>query len=61
MTAEKDIQSPCIGVCSIDSSTGFCLGCYRAMEEIQAWWDMDNAQKQAVVTLASKREEQQFN
>lgn len=59
--AETEVQSPCIGVCSMDDSTGFCLGCYRSMGEIQAWWDLDGAQKQAVVDLASEREAQQFN
>jgi uncharacterized protein len=61
MSAEIEIQSPCIGVCSMDDSTGFCLGCYRTMDEIQQWWDLDNTQKQAVVDSASARESAQFN
>lgn len=59
--AESEVQSPCIGVCSMDDSTGFCLGCYRTMDEIQGWWDLDNAQKLAVNGLASAREAAQFN
>ena len=59
--AEIETQSPCIGVCSMDDSTGFCQGCYRTMNEIQQWWDLDNTQKQVVINLASEREEQQFN
>ena len=55
------VQSPCIGVCSMDDSTGFCLGCYRSMDEIQQWWDLDGMQKQAVLDLIVKREAQQFN
>lgn len=58
---EIETQSPCIGVCSMDDSTGFCQGCYRTIAEIQQWWDLDNAQKQVVIDLASEREEQQFN
>ncbi len=58
---ETEIQSPCIGVCSMDDSTGFCQGCYRTLDEIQQWWDLGNAQKQTVVELASEREAQQFN
>jgi predicted Fe-S protein YdhL (DUF1289 family) len=61
MSAETEIQSPCIGVCSMDDSTGFCQGCYRTMDEIQQWWDLDNLQKQAVVDSASERESAQFN
>ena len=54
--AEIDVQSPCIGVCSMDDSTGFCLGCYRTMDEIQQWWDLDNVAKTSVVQKASERE-----
>ena len=59
--AETEVQSPCIGVCSMDDSTGFCQGCYRTMDEIQHWWDLDNTQKQTVIALTSEREVQQFN
>ena len=59
--ADTEIQSPCIGVCSMDDSTGLCQGCYRTMDEIQGWWDLDNMQKQAVIDLASEREEQAFD
>ncbi len=59
--SEADVQSPCIGVCSMDDNTGFCLGCYRTLDEIQQWWELGNKQKLAVVALASDREAQQFN
>ncbi len=35
MSAEQEIESPCIGVCSMNETTGFCHGCYRTIEEIQ--------------------------
>ena len=59
MTTE--IQSPCIGVCSVDDLTQLCQGCYRTMAEIQAWWDLDNHQKQAVAVLAAEREASAFD
>lgn len=31
------IESPCILVCSIDMTTGFCFGCGRTRDEIGAW------------------------
>ena len=31
------ITSPCIKVCAVDGSTGFCLGCGRTMAEIGNW------------------------
>jgi uncharacterized protein len=58
---EKEIQSPCIGVCSMDDLTGLCQGCYRTMAEIEQWWDLDNTAKQAIVTAASAREADAFN
>jgi uncharacterized protein len=59
--SEQEIQSPCIGVCSMDDLTGVCLGCYRTIEEIQGWWDMDNTTKQAVIAEASAREAAAFD
>ena len=61
MQKKKEIESPCIGVCVMDEVTGFCQGCYRTINEIKQWWDLDNTQKQAVVVEASARLEQQFN
>ena len=31
------IESPCILVCSIDMTTGYCHGCGRTRDEIGAW------------------------
>ena len=59
MTTE--IQSPCIGVCSVDDLTQLCQGCFRTMDEIQAWWDLDNNQKQAVAVWAAEREAAAFD
>lgn len=59
--ANTEIQSPCIGVCSIDDSTGFCQGCYRTMDEIQGWGDLTEAQKNEITQIASQREEQAFD
>ena len=28
---------PCIGVCSIDDNSGYCLGCSRTLVEIYKW------------------------
>jgi len=59
--SEQEIQSPCIGVCSMDDLTGFCLGCYRTIEEIQGWWELDAEQKKAVIAGASQRESSAFD
>lgn len=59
--SEHEIKSPCIGVCSMDDLTGFCQGCYRTIQEIQQWWDLDSTTKQAIVTLANTREAEAFD
>jgi uncharacterized protein len=59
--AEEEVQSPCISVCTMNDATGLCLGCYRTLEEIEKWWDLDNVQKQELVQKASLREAQLFD
>ena len=56
-----EIRSPCIGVCSMDDLSGFCQGCYRTMEEIQNWWEMDKHQQKEVVHKATQREAELFD
>ncbi|MGP1716212.1 MAG: DUF1289 domain-containing protein [Methylophilus sp.] len=56
MSDETTIPSPCIGVCSMDESSGFCEGCFRTLDEIRQWWDMDNVAKSEVIKKASARE-----
>ena len=31
------IESPCILICSIDMTTGYCFGCGRTRDEIAGW------------------------
>jgi predicted Fe-S protein YdhL (DUF1289 family) len=31
------IASPCVGICQIDESLGFCIGCARTRAEIATW------------------------
>ena len=35
------IGSPCVNICTIDSESGLCVGCSRALEEINSW-NMNN-------------------
>jgi len=61
MSEELAIESPCISVCAMDDVSGFCMGCYRSLDEIQGWWDLSNTQKKAIVDAASQRAEAPFN
>lgn len=55
---QEELQSPCIGVCSMDSASGYCYGCYRTIEEIKGWWDMSQAdQKKLLAALELRQNE----
>lgn len=52
----EEVTSPCVSVCAVDESTGLCVGCYRTLDEIQGWWDLDNQSKQKIVDKAEQRQ-----
>jgi len=39
------VPSPCVGLCRMDADSGFCLGCWRTLDEI-AHWSAANADEQ---------------
>jgi predicted Fe-S protein YdhL (DUF1289 family) len=43
------IKSPCIKVCEIDHLSGFCVGCFRTLEEIGKWTVMGEGEKENVL------------
>ncbi len=51
----EDIVSPCIGVCAINDSNGFCQGCYRSVEEIREWWNMTDEERDKVMGALDQR------
>jgi uncharacterized protein len=51
----EDIVSPCIGVCAINDSNGFCQGCYRTVEEIREWWNMTDEDREKVMGALDQR------
>lgn len=50
------VASPCVGVCSIDRETRFCLGCWRSMEEIAHWSRYDDARRLEVLEALRQRQ-----
>lgn len=59
--SQGEVKSPCIGVCAIDDLNGFCQGCYRTVDEIKGWWDMNQADQQSLLSTISERELQLVN
>ena len=51
------VPSPCIKVCVVDGSTGWCLGCARALSEIGGWLKMDDAAKRGVIEQLEARKD----
>jgi len=43
------VKSPCIGVCVIDSASGFCSGCLRSLDEIMVWRDASDGLRRAIL------------
>ena len=52
---DESVPSPCIAVCQIDDVTGFCLGCYRDIDEIRDWLIMSGDEKRAVLSRIADR------
>lgn len=50
------VASPCVGVCSIDRETRFCLGCWRSMEEIAHWSRYDDPRRLEVLEALRQRQ-----
>jgi predicted Fe-S protein YdhL (DUF1289 family) len=47
-------QSPCVNVCVLDEH-GYCLGCYRTIEEIAGWSQLSRFEKFALLDRLDRR------
>ena len=52
---EAAVPSPCINVCRMDASTGWCEGCLRTIDEIAGWSSFDDDAKRAVWDAIEER------
>ena len=57
----QEVTSPCIGICSVDDLSGLCFGCFRTMEEISQWWDMNDAERNKVKSQLAYRQMENAN
>jgi predicted Fe-S protein YdhL (DUF1289 family) len=55
LPTEEPVTSPCVSVCTIDKSSGLCIGCLRTLKEIGAWRTMSPADKRATVAACTER------
>ena len=54
---ERDgyVPSPCVCICTMDSATGLCIGCWRTIEEIAGWSGMSDEEKRQVWQRLAER------
>jgi uncharacterized protein len=49
------IETPCTGVCTIDSQSGLCHGCGRTLPEIARWGQIESAERLSIMAGLSAR------
>ena len=49
------VASPCINVCRMDDASGYCEGCWRTLDEIALWSQLDDADQHAVLEQVDQR------
>jgi predicted Fe-S protein YdhL (DUF1289 family) len=54
--SKKKHQSPCIDVCKMDKTSGFCKGCLRTKQEIKDWKELTKSERRGIlVTIALRK------
>lgn len=51
----KAIASPCIDICVIHRTTGYCTGCLRTLDEIAGWGSFGDAERSAIMDTLPER------
>ncbi|MBE8168456.1 MAG: DUF1289 domain-containing protein [Shewanella sp.] len=51
------MNSPCVARCGLNDDD-YCMGCYRHVEEIVAWSNLDDSQKRDIVAKLDERRQQ---
>lgn len=49
-----EIESPCIGVCTLDSD-GVCAGCFRTRDEIAGWLGYSSRRRREIMAALAER------
>lgn len=52
-----DKCSPCVRNCCLDEND-ICIGCFRSMEEIMQWANLDEEQKKQILNKVELRKKQ---
>jgi predicted Fe-S protein YdhL (DUF1289 family) len=49
------LPSPCISICQMDETTGWCEGCQRTIDEIMDWSVAPEAKKRQIWLAINER------
>ena len=52
----KNLPSPCISICKLNKSTGYCDGCFRTEDEIALWPSMSDEDKLNMLDILRQRQ-----
>ena len=52
----KNLPSPCISICKLNKSTGYCDGCFRTEVEIALWPSMSEEDKLNMLNILRQRQ-----
>jgi hypothetical protein len=52
---DPDVPSPCVSVCRMDPVTELCEGCFRTLDEIAYWAQMEDEGKREVWRMIEER------
>ena len=55
LESAADVASPCVGICSLHPTDGYCLGCWRDLKDIATWSSMTAAERRAVLARVAER------
>lgn len=47
------VASPCINVCRMEG--GFCSGCFRTLDEIACWANVDDEARRRILAAVAQR------
>ncbi|UAL12459.1 DUF1289 domain-containing protein [Caulobacter segnis] len=51
----RPIVTPCVKVCAVDGTTGYCLGCRRTLPEIAGWARLSDEERAAIMAALPDR------
>ena len=49
------METPCVGICSLDSDTRMCVGCGRTIEEIAVWATLSDGERRRIMAILPAR------